>query len=369
MAESEPSTEKDEPSAAVIPTGATSSAAHNGTQKATADGGTTSRTEAGDDQQEEIDEFGLPVKRTRQRSTSFAENAEGLEEGEPREEGHQIDDASETHKQPSVQEHCLQDPQATGYPAEQLNGREKTLPSTHSRKHSHEDRDAPVAEPQIIDNLLHGGATGGVSGWSHQALAPHKPEENTQEKEEWQDMPAFAPFDLYDDDGKLVAREVQEQDDEDNAYKGLGGAGKGYTRVQVDEDAQSATSMDDNTDYLFKPKGTDLDDEDEEQRDPLAQLQATKNLLTEGQRIAYVGLTRLAMAKMAKEIEEIESTKSTKKGLAFAVESMKMWSQQMMVRLYMHMEIDSSGKFYYVKFKFRFCLLMKGRTNHDRAIG
>ncbi|KAL8829448.1 MAG: hypothetical protein Q9191_002013 [Dirinaria sp. TL-2023a] len=181
----------------------------------------------------------------------------------------------------------------------------------------------------------------GVSQWSHQALAPHKAEHESQEHEEqWQDMPAYAPYDLYDDDGKLIAREAQELND--NVYEGLGGAGKGYTRVQMDEDARSTTSMDDNTSYLFKARGTHLADEDEEQRDPLAQMQATKDLLTEGQRIAYVGVTRLAMSKMVRELDLTEGTKGTKKELRIASESMKMWSQQMMVRLYAHMEIDSS---------------------------
>ena len=194
----------------------------------------------------------------------------------------------------------------------------------------------------IVDDLLHGGATGGASGWSHQALAPHKPLEDHEEEEQWQDMPAYAPFDMYDDNNKLIAREAKDSDDEADAYAGLGGAGKGYTKVQLDDDAQSVGSMDENTDYLFKPKGTNLADEDDDQRDPLAQLQATKDLLTEGQKLAYVGATKLAMAHMIKELNGIETTKNTKKILATAVESMKMWSQQMMVRLYMHMEINAS---------------------------
>ena len=185
----------------------------------------------------------------------------------------------------------------------------------------------------------------GVSQWSHQTLAPKKvTEEDTGHEDDWQEMPAYAPYDIYDDDNKLIAREALDLDD-DNAYEGLGGAGKGYTRVQVDEDARSTTSMDDNTSYLFQHRSTGLADDDEEQRDPLAQMQATKNLLTEGQRIAYVGLTRLAMSNMVKELDGIEGTKSTKKDLRIASESIKMWSQQMIVRLYAHMEIDSSGTF------------------------
>lgn len=225
----------------------------------------------------------------------------------------------------------------------ELGEQQKKDSSQTSAQDPHQHNGRSIAEDSpVVDNLLQEGTTGGASEWSHQALAPHQPKEEHDEEEKWQDMPAFAPFDMYDDDNKLIAREAKSSDDEEDAYTGLGGAGKGYTKVQLDEDAQSATSMDENTDYLFTAKGTDLMNEDEEQRDPLAQLQATKTLLTEGQRIAYVGLTRLAMANMVKELSDIESTKNTKKGLSVAIESMTMWSQQMMVRLYMHMEINSS---------------------------
>ena len=183
-----------------------------------------------------------------------------------------------------------------------------------------------------------------VSEWSHQALAPPKEDGGEQPEEEWQDMPAIAQYDLYDDDGKIVARKVKEEDLEANAYTGLGGAGKGYTRVQHDEDADSTSSMEDNTSYLFKQQnGINPAEDDEELRDTMAQMQATKDLLTEGQRIAYVGVTRVTMAEMVGEMENLETTKGTKKDLALVVEAYKMWSQKMMVRLYGHMEISSSG--------------------------
>jgi hypothetical protein len=60
-------------------------------------------------------------------------------------------------------------------------------------------------------------------------------------------MPAYALYDMYDDDNRLIAREARDSGDEGDAYAGLGGAGGGYTRVQLDEDAQSATSLDENT--------------------------------------------------------------------------------------------------------------------------
>jgi hypothetical protein len=205
----------------------------------------------------------------------------------------------------------------------------------------------PVAEKMVLPEHLDGPIPlQGASQWSHQQVVPQKAEaEGAKDAEDdWQEMPAFAPYNIYDDDGKLIAREAAESDDEAAAYAGLGGAGKGYTRVNVDEDAQSATSMDDNTKYLFKETTTATDEDDEAARDPLAQLQATKDLLTEQQRIAYVGLVRVAMFEMVKAAEETEATRATKKELRVAAESLKMWSQKMMVRLYAHMEISSAGR-------------------------
>ncbi|KAK0654420.1 putative membrane protein [Lasiodiplodia hormozganensis] len=184
---------------------------------------------------------------------------------------------------------------------------------------------------------------GAVSEWSYQQLAPKKEKKDDDWDGEWQDMPAYASYDMYNDDNKLIAREKDDFSDEEVEYGALGGAGRGYTRVQIDEDAQSATSMDDNTAYLFKGgKSTNVQDDDEEARDPLSQMQATKDLLTEGQRIAYVGVVRLSMLEMVKELEKLERTKASKKQVDMSSEAMKMWSQKMMVRLYSHMEIESA---------------------------
>ncbi|TLD22881.1 hypothetical protein PspLS_07334 [Pyricularia sp. CBS 133598] len=181
-----------------------------------------------------------------------------------------------------------------------------------------------------------------VSEFSHQALTAKKEEEEEDKDGGWQTMPSFAAYDMYDDDDRLVAKEFKEEDDDQTyGYGGLGGAGKGYTRVLVDDDADSVTSMDDNTQYLFsKAQGTSLTEE-EEARDAVSQMQATKDLLTEGQRIAYVGITRLEIFGMVKEFEQMEQTKKSKKEIRFASEAMKMWAQKMMIRLYAHMEVSA----------------------------
>ncbi|KAI0882862.1 DUF726-domain-containing protein [Annulohypoxylon maeteangense] len=180
-----------------------------------------------------------------------------------------------------------------------------------------------------------------VSEFSHQQLTGHHEEKKDDDDDEWQAMPAYAPYDIYDDDNKLIAKEHNPDEDDNYGYGSLGGAGRGYTRVLDDEDAESETSMDDNTRYLFKDlKSTSMTEMDEEQRDAVSQLQATKDLLTEGQRIAYVGVTRLELSEMIKEAENLNSSKRIKKDVQMAAEALKMWSQKIMVRLYAHMEIS-----------------------------
>lgn len=179
----------------------------------------------------------------------------------------------------------------------------------------------------------------GVSEFSHQQLSMRHEAEAEHGDGGWQTMPAYARYDMYDD--RLIAREHTEEE-EKYAYGGLGGAGKGYTRVVMDEDAESATSMDENTQYLFREaNGTSMMGEDEG-RDAVAQMKATKDLLTEGQRIAYVGVVRLEVAKLLEEAESVEMTRKTKREVSTAAEAVKMWGQEMMIRLYSHMDISAA---------------------------
>jgi hypothetical protein len=187
-----------------------------------------------------------------------------------------------------------------------------------------------------------------VSEYSHQHAVMQsqtdvKEEKKEEDDGEWQTMPAYARYDMYDDDNRLIAKENTEELEDMHGYGNVGGAAKGYTRVIMDDDADSQTSMDDNTAYLFKERSTALADEDEEGRDPLSQMQATKNLLTEGQRVAYVGLVRLAMVEMERKFSKFETTnRKMKKLLELQSGTTKMWSQKIMVKIYGHMDINAS---------------------------
>jgi hypothetical protein len=197
-------------------------------------------------------------------------------------------------------------------------------------------------EPASTSNHRQQQSVASVSEYSHQHAVAQPPKEaKAFDDGGWQTMPAYARYDMYDDDDKLVAKENVEELADMSGYANVGGAAKGYTRVIMDDDADSVTSMDDNTAYLFKDKNTTLDEDDEATRDPLMQMQTTKNLLTEGQRVAYVGLVRLAMVEMERKFVRMDRNRNTKKVLDLQQETTKMWSQKMMVRIYGHMDIST----------------------------
>jgi len=210
---------------------------------------------------------------------------------------------------------------------------------SHSRHSSKNSAQTPKSATVIFedpdDTALN---PSGASEWSHQmGVVQEKPHTNPNatrksvDNDGWQTMEAYAAHDLYDDDGRLVAKQFEESEPEDETKKG--GAGKGYTRMNQDEDAQSADSMDENTQYLFHES---LDDSDA--TTPLSQMQATKELLTEGQRIAYVGLCKLTIVGMLRDVGRVRYKENRA-----AYESMTLWSQKMMIRLFGHMDISSAG--------------------------
>ena len=110
-----------------------------------------------------------------------------------------------------------------------------------------------------------------------------------------------------------------------------------YTRLRLDEDEES-DQVHMRTRYLF--------DEDKAMT-PLSQMQATKELLTEGQRIAYVGLCQLVARAMVRDTSRgWEGVKLKGKNKQLPVsESAQIWMIKIMARLYQHMELAREGMF------------------------
>jgi len=102
-----------------------------------------------------------------------------------------------------------------------------------------------------------------------------------------------------------------------------------YTRLRVnEEDDHDEVHL--RTRYLF--------DEDKAMT-PLSQMQATKNLLTEAQRIAYVGLCALTSREMVQSLKTVK-----RKELKASITNMELWALKIMGRLYYHMELETQGK-------------------------
>jgi hypothetical protein len=120
------------------------------------------------------------------------------------------------------------------------------------------------------------------------------------------------------------------------------------TRLRLEEDTD-ADEVHMRTRYLF---------DEEKAMTPLSQMQATKNLLTETQRIAYVGLCKLACVEMVAELQAVADADKKKKSARIklgtkaatgvvldpATESSTVWGLKIMARLYHHMELERDGQ-------------------------
>ncbi|PBK93601.1 hypothetical protein ARMGADRAFT_1062984 [Armillaria gallica] len=99
-----------------------------------------------------------------------------------------------------------------------------------------------------------------------------------------------------------------------------------YTRLRVREE-------DENDDVHLRIRY--LFDEDKAMT-PLCLMLAKKNLLTEAQRIAYVGPCSLTSREMAQELKTVR-----RKELKAGVASMELWAMKIMGWLYYHMEFET----------------------------
>jgi hypothetical protein len=108
-----------------------------------------------------------------------------------------------------------------------------------------------------------------------------------------------------------------------------------YTRLRMrEEDDVDEVHL--RTKYLF--------DEDKAMT-PLSQMQATKDLLTEAQRIAYVGLCALTTKEMLDSLNKIGG-----KEIKAAAEQLDLWALKILGRLYYHMELETAGIYHFVYF-------------------
>lgn len=185
-------------------------------------------------------------------------------------------------------------------------------------------------------------------------IAPIEPDLFEDDDEGWQDMPVVRDDDdlalgLDEEDQKKYHYVAPSKKDEavavgagnatgallDVDYKGNEWRTKAdqneseYTRLRMNEEDES-DEVHLRTRYLF--------DEDKAMT-PLSQMQQTKDMLTEAQRIAYVGLCHLTSKEMVDQLKKVN-----KKELKKAIQNMELWALKIMGRLYYHMELATEGE-------------------------
>lgn len=162
----------------------------------------------------------------------------------------------------------------------------------------------------------------------------------------WQDMPIVRQDDFANgldeedqkkykyvapikDTSKNATGNLIDFDDQGNEWRSkLDQSEDEYTRLRLDEE-DDTEEVHLRTKYLF--------DEDKAMT-PLSQMQATKNLLTEAQRIAYVALCALAIREMIDRLKQPRV-----KELKPAITSLELWGLKILGRLYYHMELATPG--------------------------
>ena len=190
-------------------------------------------------------------------------------------------------------------------------------------------------------------------------IAPIEPSILDDDDDGWQDMPVIRdddPAELDEEDRKRYHYRPPERKEDTDAARTRSSNATGhlldvdylgdewrqkadqneseYTRLRLNEEDDS-DEVHLRTRYLF--------DEDKAMT-PLSQMQQTKDMLTEAQRVAYVGLCNLAAREMIQNLKVVNA-KLRHKELGQAIKSMELWALKIMGRLYYHMELATEGEY------------------------
>lgn len=179
------------------------------------------------------------------------------------------------------------------------------------------------------------------------AIAPIDAFDLDDDDEGWEEMPVVRE----DKDASGLDEEDQKKYHYTPSAKGTSAVNATGNLLDVDNSGNEWRSkIDQNESDYTRLRGTEEDETDEvhmrtkylfdedKAMTPLSQMQATKNLLTEAQRIAYVGLCALITQEMAQMLK-----RPNRKEFKAAVHNMDLWALKIMGRLYYHMELETQG--------------------------
>lgn len=175
----------------------------------------------------------------------------------------------------------------------------------------------------------------------------------------WKVMLTFTEMDYYNEKGELEFTKDE--------YDSLGHAAytQGYTKIDTAEQVAKYAEMDRQTDFLFtthartKAPGdkkeydkedialertddlSDLDFDNDDIVDSMQTLEHTKDMLTEAQRFAYVGIIKLITVDMATDLAKLKLHTSNKiaRHLSMGQKNFSNWTLYVLDKLFEHMAL------------------------------
>lgn len=176
---------------------------------------------------------------------------------------------------------------------------------------------------------------------------------------DWKSMKTITEQDYYNDKGELEYEHANEFDPSKIKFDA-----HGYTKIDTEEQVAKYAELDKKTDFLFQSRreinkkteaaayrkedldyASDEDNseyEDDDNLDSNETLQTMRNMLTDGQKFAYVGTTKLIAFDMATELAKIKQSTSNKvaKELSLGQRNFANWTMYITSKLYEHMNLS-----------------------------
>lgn len=176
---------------------------------------------------------------------------------------------------------------------------------------------------------------------------------------DWKSMKTITEQDYYNDKGELEYEHANEFDPSKIKFDA-----HGYTKIDTEEQVAKYAELDKKTDFLFQNRreinkkteaaayrkedldyASDEDNseyEDDDNLDSNETLQTMRNMLTDGQKFAYVGTTKLIAVDMATELAKIKQSTSNKvaKELSLGQRNFANWTMYITSKLYEHMNLS-----------------------------
>ncbi|KAI5950890.1 hypothetical protein KGF54_003964 [Candida jiufengensis] len=171
----------------------------------------------------------------------------------------------------------------------------------------------------------------------------------------WKEMKTISDLDFYNDKGELQHKSNSGKDfTKDNNLH------FGYTKIDTEEQVNKYAALDKKTEFLFKgttksyanknilfnADDSDSDYDNDDELDSGETLADTKQMLSESQKFAYVGITKLLTVDMATNLAKVQFGTNSRiaKQLSGSQKNFSNWTLYVLSKLYEHLDVKGEEK-------------------------